>query len=249
MKFWKWCLGQGKPEKVFALVIALKNTLYLETRVLGRAPSWQLTGLGGVGPSLCLWANLHEAVEAQPKAFCIPAASFLLPESSLLVPPCVLERSGTFLPTIPLPQYLLFISPPPARNVRPKMTIYVCQELEQNRAPLQKRDGGGDSSLCGELWGALPCPANPGPVTGWPGHKKTQQQHESSCPEHVHRSPHSAFLRGFFFFPKDEFLLNFLLGLKCLRWKSCPRTAGPAYLFAPWGAGPERGCVPRQPLA
>ncbi|KAF0884295.1 TF2L1 protein, partial [Crocuta crocuta] len=32
------------------------------------------------------------------------------------------------------------------RNVRPKMTIYVCQELEQNRAPLQqKRDGGGDS--------------------------------------------------------------------------------------------------------
>uniref|UniRef100_A0A673SL68 Transcription factor CP2 like 1 n=1 Tax=Suricata suricatta TaxID=37032 RepID=A0A673SL68_SURSU len=35
------------------------------------------------------------------------------------------------------------------RNVRPKMTIYVCQELEQNRAPLQqKRDGGGDSSLC-----------------------------------------------------------------------------------------------------
>lgn len=31
------------------------------------------------------------------------------------------------------------------------MTIYVCQEVEQNRAPLQqKRDGGGDSSLCGE---------------------------------------------------------------------------------------------------
>ncbi|XP_004759834.1 transcription factor CP2-like protein 1 isoform X3 [Mustela nigripes] len=35
------------------------------------------------------------------------------------------------------------------RNVRPKMTIYVCQELEQNRAPLQqKRDVGADSSLC-----------------------------------------------------------------------------------------------------
>lgn len=37
------------------------------------------------------------------------------------------------------------------------MTIYVCQELEQNRAPLQqKRDGGGDPSLCGGLWGAPP---------------------------------------------------------------------------------------------
>uniref|UniRef100_A0A8D1KLN3 Grh/CP2 DB domain-containing protein n=1 Tax=Sus scrofa TaxID=9823 RepID=A0A8D1KLN3_PIG len=35
------------------------------------------------------------------------------------------------------------------RNVRPKMTIYVCQELEQNRASLQqKRDGGGDPNLC-----------------------------------------------------------------------------------------------------
>nr|KAF6337572.1 transcription factor CP2 like 1 [Myotis myotis] len=35
------------------------------------------------------------------------------------------------------------------RNVRPKMTIYVCQEVEQSRAPLQqKRDGGGDSGLC-----------------------------------------------------------------------------------------------------
>uniref|UniRef100_A0A2R8PB48 Transcription factor CP2 like 1 n=1 Tax=Callithrix jacchus TaxID=9483 RepID=A0A2R8PB48_CALJA len=35
------------------------------------------------------------------------------------------------------------------RNVRPKMTIYVCQELEQNRVPLQqKREGSGDSSLC-----------------------------------------------------------------------------------------------------
>lgn len=32
------------------------------------------------------------------------------------------------------------------------MTIYVCQELEQNQVPLQqKRDGSGDSSLCGEL--------------------------------------------------------------------------------------------------
>lgn len=37
------------------------------------------------------------------------------------------------------------------------MTIYVCQELEQNRAPLQqKRDGGGDPNLCGGLWGAPP---------------------------------------------------------------------------------------------
>ncbi|XP_073663902.1 transcription factor CP2-like protein 1 isoform X5 [Tursiops truncatus] len=35
------------------------------------------------------------------------------------------------------------------RNVRPKMTIYVCQELEQSRVPLQqKRDGGGDPNLC-----------------------------------------------------------------------------------------------------
>ncbi|KAM7104644.1 transcription factor CP2-like protein 1 isoform 2-T2 [Molossus nigricans] len=35
------------------------------------------------------------------------------------------------------------------RNVRPKMTIYVCQEVEQSRAPLQqKRDGGRDNSLC-----------------------------------------------------------------------------------------------------
>ncbi|MBW01416.1 Transcription factor CP2-like protein 1, partial [Eschrichtius robustus] len=39
------------------------------------------------------------------------------------------------------------------RNVRPKMTIYVCQELEQSRVPLQqKRDGGGDPNLCGGLW-------------------------------------------------------------------------------------------------
>ncbi|KAI4574896.1 hypothetical protein MJG53_002836 [Ovis ammon polii x Ovis aries] len=38
---------------------------------------------------------------------------------------------------------------PPARNVRPKMTIYVCQELEQSRMPLQqKRDGSGDPNLC-----------------------------------------------------------------------------------------------------
>ena len=35
------------------------------------------------------------------------------------------------------------------------MTIYVCQELEQSRVPLQqKRDGSGDPNLCGELWGA-----------------------------------------------------------------------------------------------
>nr|AAK01150.1 transcription repressor CRTR-1 [Mus musculus] len=35
------------------------------------------------------------------------------------------------------------------RNVRPKMTIYVCQELEQNQLPLpQKQDDSGDNSLC-----------------------------------------------------------------------------------------------------
>ncbi|MEJ1269975.1 transcription factor CP2-like 1 [Cricetulus griseus] len=43
------------------------------------------------------------------------------------------------------------------RNVRPKMTIYVCQELEQNRVPLpQKQDGSGDNSLCGP---PLPSPS------------------------------------------------------------------------------------------
>lgn len=31
------------------------------------------------------------------------------------------------------------------------MTIYVCQELEQNQLPLpQKQDDNGDNSLCGE---------------------------------------------------------------------------------------------------
>lgn len=47
----------------------------------------------------------------------------------------------------------LFSLPAPlsARNVRPKMTIYVCQELEQNQVPLpQKQDDNGDNSLCGE---------------------------------------------------------------------------------------------------
>uniref|UniRef100_UPI0024444508 transcription factor CP2-like protein 1 n=1 Tax=Nyctereutes procyonoides TaxID=34880 RepID=UPI0024444508 len=34
------------------------------------------------------------------------------------------------------------------RNVRPKMTIYVSLELEQNRTPLQQKRDGGDSSLC-----------------------------------------------------------------------------------------------------
>lgn len=35
------------------------------------------------------------------------------------------------------------------RNVRPKMTIYVCQELEQNQLPLPpKQDDNGDNSLC-----------------------------------------------------------------------------------------------------
>lgn len=50
LEFWKWCLGQGKPEKVFALVTALKNTLCLEMRVLGRALKEQLGGPGGVSP-------------------------------------------------------------------------------------------------------------------------------------------------------------------------------------------------------
>lgn len=87
------------------------------------------------------------------KAFCIPTAFFLSPESfPALCLPCVLEHSGT---TELGPPYLLLISSS-ARNVRPKMTIYVCQELEQNQVPLQqKRDGSGDSSLCGELRGAL----------------------------------------------------------------------------------------------
>lgn len=44
------------------------------------------------------------------------------------------------------------------------MTIYVCQELEQSRVPLQqKRDGGGDPNLCGGLWGA---PHTPGRIEG-----------------------------------------------------------------------------------
>nr|XP_020818770.1 transcription factor CP2-like protein 1 isoform X2 [Phascolarctos cinereus] len=34
------------------------------------------------------------------------------------------------------------------RNVRPKMTIYVCQDLEQNRSHLQQKREGGDSNLC-----------------------------------------------------------------------------------------------------
>lgn len=37
------------------------------------------------------------------------------------------------------------------RNVRPKMTIYVCQEHEQNRSHLhQKRENGGDGNVCGK---------------------------------------------------------------------------------------------------
>ncbi|KAM9011099.1 transcription factor CP2-like protein 1 [Ara ararauna] len=34
------------------------------------------------------------------------------------------------------------------RNVRPKMTIYVCQEPEQNRSHLHQKRENGDSSLC-----------------------------------------------------------------------------------------------------
>ncbi|CAD7666289.1 unnamed protein product [Nyctereutes procyonoides] len=33
-------------------------------------------------------------------------------------------------------------------NVRPKMTIYICLEQEQNRAPLQQKRDGWDGSLC-----------------------------------------------------------------------------------------------------
>lgn len=81
------------------------------------------------------------------KTLCIP---FFFPSSSfpLLYLPWVLEHSGA--PELG-PPYLLCVFSPSARNVRPKMTIYVCQELEQSRAPLQqKRDGSGDNSLCGE---------------------------------------------------------------------------------------------------
>ena len=34
------------------------------------------------------------------------------------------------------------------RNVRPKMTIYVCQEPEQNRSHLHQKRENGDGSLC-----------------------------------------------------------------------------------------------------
>lgn len=38
------------------------------------------------------------------------------------------------------------------------MTIYVCQEMEQNRLPLpQEQDGSGDNSLFGERGGACSC--------------------------------------------------------------------------------------------
>lgn len=48
------------------------------------------------------------------------------------------------------------------------MTIYVCQELEQNRVPLQqKREGSGDSNLCGELWGAELGPTHQVPQPGF----------------------------------------------------------------------------------
>lgn len=48
------------------------------------------------------------------------------------------------------------------------MTIYVCQELEQNRAPLQQKRDSGDSSLCGELCGAAQGWLLGGQVTGRP---------------------------------------------------------------------------------
>lgn len=48
MKFWKWFLGQGKPEKVFALVTALKNTLCLETGVWTESPHGSLQDLEGL---------------------------------------------------------------------------------------------------------------------------------------------------------------------------------------------------------
>ena len=44
-------------------------------------------------------------------------------------------------------------------------------------------------------------------------------------------------------------LVNILLGLKCLTWTVSARTHSPASLFPPWGAGPERGCVPHSCLA
>lgn len=83
-----------------------------------------------------------------PKAFRIFTTIFSSSKSFLpQVSPRVLEHSS---PVEFGPSYMLFISS--VRNVRPKMTIYVCQEVEQNRAPLQqKRDGSGDSNLCGEL--------------------------------------------------------------------------------------------------
>uniref|UniRef100_A0A8C0U6X8 Transcription factor CP2 like 1 n=1 Tax=Cyanistes caeruleus TaxID=156563 RepID=A0A8C0U6X8_CYACU len=37
------------------------------------------------------------------------------------------------------------------RNVRPKMTIYVCQEPEQNRSHLHQKQENGDGSLCGKF--------------------------------------------------------------------------------------------------
>ena len=108
----------------------------------------------------CLQASLRVAVEAQHKYGPLHAGPFRN-NRAWSSSPSPIPSPPSLLPP---PPSLLFTSSAPARNVRPKMTIYVCQELEQNRAPLQqKRDGGGDSSLCGELWAPLP---NPGPIIG-----------------------------------------------------------------------------------
>lgn len=112
------------------------------------------------------------------------------------------------------------------------MTIYVCQELEQNRAPLQqKRDGGGDSSLCGELWGPLP---SPGPLKGVGKVTGSCSSGVSPLAENVSTDPPpSGFVR-------DEFLLHFLPQLKCVGWKSSPQDKGSGS-FPTWGTGSERG--------
>ncbi|KAF7241734.1 Transcription factor CP2-like protein 1 [Varanus komodoensis] len=44
------------------------------------------------------------------------------------------------------------------RNVRPKMTIYVCQEPEQNRSHLHQKRENGDSNLCNIMMITQECP-------------------------------------------------------------------------------------------
>lgn len=93
------------------------------------------------------------------------------------------------------------------------MTIYVCQELEQNRASLQqKRDGGGDPNLCGGLWGAPPTGA------GSRGEETEGKATARVCS--LRLSPRVV---------PEESLLQFILRWKCLRWKSFPRPSSPVY--------------------